>query len=260
MILNRRSFLALGAAGTAMASTQTSASKPAADWKNIRALAFDAFAIFDPQPIFRACSELFPSRGVELATLWRTRQFEYQWLRALGGHYQDFWQVTRSALEFAARSLKLALSAANADSLMQGYLALKPWPDVPDALSELRRSARKLALLSNATPRILEAGIRNGHLDGLFHAVVSTDAVKTFKPDPLAYRLGTDVLALRREHIMFVAYAGWDAVGAKWFGYPTFWNNRQAAMDEELGAQPDGTGESLRDLLGFLDLRTRGST
>lgn len=256
MMLNRRSFLAVGAAGVAVSTLSRASSEPVHNWHHIKALAFDAFAIFDPRPVFRACAEMFPGRGVELGDLWRARQFEYQWLRALGGHYQDFWQVTRSALEFSARSLKLELSSASADTLMEGFLALKPWPDVPDALSDLRRSGRKLALLSNATPKILDAGIRNGGLEGLFDHVISTDGIKTFKPDPLAYRRGTDVLALRKDEIMFVAFAGWDAAGAQWYGYPTFWNNRQGSVHEELGAAPDGTGESLGDLVRFLGVRS----
>jgi 2-haloacid dehalogenase len=77
----------------------------------------------------------------------RTRQFEYQWLRALAGQYEDFWQTTQSALDFAAQSLKLELSSSARKRLMQGYLTLKTWPDVADALLELKRYGMKLALL-----------------------------------------------------------------------------------------------------------------
>ena len=142
---------------------------------------------------------------------------------------------------------------------MEGYLALKTWPDVPDALSGLKHSGRKLALLSNATAAILDAGIRNSGLYGVFDQVISTDRIKTFKPDPHAYQLGVDVLGLRKEEILFVAFAGWDAAGAKWFGYPTFWNNRQRASPEELDAPPDGTGESLADVARFLNVRPDNS-
>jgi len=52
---------------------------------------------------------------------------------------------------------------------------------------------------------------------------------------------------------MFVAFAGWDVAGAKWFGYPTFWNNRTDAPAEELEASPDGLGPTLTDLVRFLN-------
>jgi 2-haloacid dehalogenase len=250
--IDRRFFLAIGAAGLAAAvgsaasSHQTSGSSP------IKAVAFDAFTVFDSRPIFRACEEAFPGRGSDLSDAWRIRQFEYQWLRALAGQYEDFWQTTRNALDFAARSLKLELPSSVRDTLMQGYLALKAWPDVPDALAELRRSGKRLALLSNATLQILHAGIKSSGLNGIFHHVISTDRIRSFKPDPRAYQLGVDVLGLRKEAILFVAFAGWDVAGSKWFGYPTFWNNRQNATSEQLGVTPDGSGASLDVLARFL--------
>ena len=253
---NRRSFLAVGAASVAATAGFRASAAQGPAWAQIKAVAFDAFPIFDPRPVYLACEEAFPGHGVELASVWRTRQFEYQWLRALGGRYQDFWQATRSALEFAARSLRLELPATKGDALMEGYLALKTWPDVPDALSELKRSGRKLVFLSNATLAILDAGIRHSQLEGAFDHVISTDQIKTFKPDPRAYQLGVDVLGVRKEEILFVSSAGWDAAGAKWFGYPTFWNNRQRASAEELDATADGTGESLADLVRFLNARS----
>jgi 2-haloacid dehalogenase len=64
--------------------------------------------------------------------------------------------------------------------------------------------------------------------------------------------LGIDVLKLPRQEILFVAFAGWDAAGAKLFGYPTFWVNRQNFPAEKLDAVPDGAGESLTHLQRFL--------
>ncbi|HXI48184.1 MAG TPA: haloacid dehalogenase type II [Steroidobacteraceae bacterium] len=252
MVIDRRTFLAIGASGLAAAVGSQAGSRPAS-WSQIKAVAFDAFTVFDSRPIFRACEEAFPGRGSDLSNAWRARQFEYQWLRALAGQYEDFWQTTQSALDFAARSLELELSNNMRDSLMQGYLALKAWPDVPDALAELRGSGKQLALLSNVTPQILHAGIKSSGLTGIFHHVISTDRIRSFKPDARAYQLGVDVLGLRKNEIMFVAYAGWDVAGSKWFGYPTFWNNRQNSPAEGLGVTPDGTGKSLDELSRFLD-------
>ena len=56
----------------------------------------------------------------------------------------------------------------------------------------------------------------------MFEQVLSSDRAKTYKPDPRAYQLGVDALQVKREEILFVAFAGWDAAGAKLFGYPTF--------------------------------------
>ena len=253
--VNRRTFLAIGASGLLADAAASTSSGQTPKWSHIRGIAFDAFPVFDSRPILRACEEQFPGLGTELNAAWHTRQFEYQWLRALGGRYEDFWQTTQSALEYAAQALKLELSSSARQRLMQGYLALKAWPDVADVLAELRRSGLKLALLSNVTPQMLDGGIRSAGLSKLFDHVISTDRIRSFKPDPRAYQLGVDVLRLHKEEIMFVAFAGWDVAGAKWFGYPTFWNNRQNATSEQLGVSPDGNGQSLNELVAFLSAR-----
>ena len=89
-------------------------------------------------------------------------------------------------------------------------------------------------------------------IDSLFTHVISTDLARTYKPQPDAYRLGVRTLGLRREEILFVAFAGWDVAGAKWFGHPVFWNNRLNGPGERLDAVPDGMGATLTDLAGFL--------
>jgi 2-haloacid dehalogenase len=251
-MMSRRSVLALGATGIALGASAPAWIRGSAEPAAIQAVAFDAFAILDPRPVFNACEAMFPGRGNELGALWRSRQFEYQWLRSLSGRYADFWSVTRAALEFAARSLNLNLTAAQRDELMQGYLLLNAWPDVEPALAALRRSGRHLVVLSNATDEILRTGARTSGIEALFAELISTDRIRSFKPDPRAYQLGVDRLGLRREAILFVPSAGWDAAGAKWFGYPTFWNNRQHASLEALDVAPDGAGESLQALIDFI--------
>ena len=251
MIVTRRRFLGASLAATAVATiNRPTAAQGTSD--EIAALAFDAFALFDARPVFQACETVAPGRGSELASLWRTRQFEYQWLRALGQRYEDFYAATGAALDFAARSLQLDLAADARERLMHGFLELQAWPDVAAALRGLRQSGKKLALLSNATPRILSASLRNSGLDTALDEVISTDRIRSYKPDPRAYQLGVDVLNLPKERIAFVAFAGWDVAGAKWFGYPTFWNNRQSAPPETLGVAADAAGTTLSDLLRWL--------
>jgi 2-haloacid dehalogenase len=218
----------------------------------IKAIAFDAFPIFDPRPVSVLAERLFPGRGTELSNEWRTRQFEYTWLRVAAQRYADFWQVTQEALEFAASKLNLEMADGQRDQLMNAYLELKTWPEVVPALTSLKNSGFRLAFLSNLTVHMLEANIASAGLEGLFDRVLSTDRVKTYKPDPRAYLLGTKSLKLRPEEILFVAFAGWDAAGAKLFGYPVFWVNRQKLPTERLGATPDCTGNSLAQLVRYL--------
>jgi 2-haloacid dehalogenase len=251
MNLDRRTLMLR--AGEALATVAVSpllARAPAAG--RIRAVAFDAFPILDPRPLVGLAETLFPGRGTELSDAWRARQFEYQWLRVLMGRYADFWRTADDALAFAARLLKLDLTAEKRGRLMGGYRELKAWPDVPAALQALKSSGLRLIFLSNMTRSLLDAGIENSKLDGVFEQVLSTDAIRSYKPDPKAYRMGIDALKLRREEIVFAAFAGWDAAGASSFGYPTYWVNRLGAPEEELQAPVAAMGRNLTDLVEFV--------
>jgi 2-haloacid dehalogenase len=250
-ILKRRDFLSTSAAsGLAL---QTFASEAAGSPPKIQAVAFDGFAILDPRPVFDLVDQIYPERGADLSNLWRSRQFEYMWLRTLSRQYSDFWQVTGDALVFATKALNVDFTPQKHSRLMEAYLKLRCWPEVPAALRALRGTGTRLALLSNLTAEILQAGIRNSELEGLFDQVLSTDLVRAYKPDPRAYRMGLHALGLDSGQILFAAYAGWDAAGAKAFGYPVYWVNRQRQPAEELGVRPDGTGSSLDDLEAWVE-------
>jgi 2-haloacid dehalogenase len=179
----------------------------------IKAIAFDGLAVFDVRPVAALAERVFPGRGEEMSALWRTRQFEYTWLRTIGRQYADFWQVTEEALVFSCKSLKLELTRADSDRLMQSYLELKAWPDAPAALKELKASGLRMALLSNFTAAMLDQAVKNSDLEGIFADHLSTDRVKAFKPDPQAYRMAMSAFGLRKEEIAFAAFGGWDAVG-----------------------------------------------
>lgn len=232
----------LGAASIALADTKT----------RVKAIAFDAFPIFDPRPVSALAEKLFPGRGTELSNAWRTRQFEYCWLRLLSQRYANFWKVTEDALIFSARMLKLDLTAEKRAQLMNAYLELRTWPDVLPALKSLKAARIRLAFLSNFTPEMLQAGIKNSGLEGIFEFVISTDAAKTYKPALRAYQMGIDAFGLNCEEILFAPSAGWDAAGAKAFGYPTFWVNRLKLPVEQLDFTPDAIGDDLTDLTDFL--------
>jgi 2-haloacid dehalogenase len=255
MTLSRRHLLAMAAAGAAAKLALHAPPSLAATSASIRAVAFDAFPILDPRPVVALAKTLYPENGEAFFSLFRTRLFEYQWLRALGGQYKDFFSIIEDAHRFAAAQLGLDATDDNRARLRDAFLALKAWPDVAAALQELKAKSIKLALLSNMTPRMLDAGIANSQLDGVFDFVLSTDAIQTFKPDPRAYQLGVDAFKIPKEQIAFAAFAGWDVAGASWFGYPTVWINRLDSKPEQLGVEPAAVGTGLDALLRFVNAR-----
>jgi 2-haloacid dehalogenase len=249
--------VSLVAGGVAATTISPEPATALAAGAKIKAVAFDGFTVFDARPIAAQAERVFPGHGNELGALWRTRQFEYTWLRTVGRQYVDFWQVTEEALTFACESLNLDLKAADRDRLMQSYLELKAWPDALMALKGLKASGLRLAFLSNFTAAMLDQAVKNSGLEGIFEGHLSTDLVRVFKPDLRAYGMALSAFGLRKEEIAFAAFGGWDAVGAKWFGYPTFWVNRAHAVTEQLGVAPDGVGSDLNDLAMFVQARQK---
>jgi len=158
--------------------------------------------------------------------------------------------ITADALVFAAEALDVPLTAADRRRLQDAYLRLGPWPDAADALRSLRSAGVRVTALANFSPAMLEANVRAAGFTDLFDDLVSTDLERTYKPAPAAYQLGVDRLRLRKQDILFVAFGGWDAAGARAFGFPTYWVNRSGQPAEELGVRADRTS---RDLAGVLD-------
>ena len=218
----------------------------------IKAIAFDGFPIFDPRPVFKKVNDLFPEKGKQLVEVWKAKQFSYQWLRASAKKYKNFLDVTQDALLFAAKECDLAIDRAGIEIIMSGYRNLNIWPDVIPVLRELKSKGIKLSFLTNMTEEMIMKGLQNSNTKEYFEHIISTDKIRTYKPDPNAYQAGIDILKLRKEEILFVAFAGWDMAGAKWFGYPTFWVNRQNSTADQLDAVPDGAGNNLNDLLSFV--------
>ena len=203
----------------------------------MQAVVFDAYGtLFDVHSVIRRCEQLFPGRGESLSQLWRSKQLEYTWLRSLMGRYQDFESVTRAALDYACRSLTLKFDDLTCQLLMDEYRHLSPYPEVRSVLQSL--PGGKLAILSNGSPDMLHALVRNAGLLALFHAVLSVDLVRIFKPHPSVYQLAVDRLGVPREEIAFVSSNYWDASGATSFGFRTFWINRAEAQGDVLGYTP----------------------
>ena len=219
----------------------------------LRAIAFDAYGtLFDVYSVGALAEQRFPGKGAELAAQWRDTQIAYTRLRTLSNRYAPFWQVTEDALVFSARKLGLDLDDDARKRLMSQYACLSAFPENLGALKELKKLGLPLAILSNGTPEMLDIAVKSAGMNGLFDHILSVEAVKKYKTAPEAYRLGPDAFKLPTREILFVSSNCWDAIGATWFGYTTFWINRGGQPLEELGAQPAAQGRLLTDVVAYV--------
>jgi len=217
----------------------------------VRACVFDAYGtLFDVHSaVGRHSARLPDASGV--STLWRTKQLEYTWLRTLMGRYVDFWQITQDALNFALDTYDVADAALRQD-LMRAYLELSCYLEVPKVLGELKEKGFRCAILSNGSPDMLNAAVRNSELQDFFDAVISVDALGLYKPDPRVYQMAVDQLDLAPGEIAFQSSNAWDAAGAGAFGFKVAWVNRFGQKVERLGTVADAELEDLRSLPALL--------
>ena len=205
---------------------------------------FDAYGtLYDVHSVVQRCEGFFPGAGSRLSQLWRAKQLEYTWLRSLMRRYVPFSTVTREALAYACEALSLELGVPQMEALMAEYNMLAAYPEVPKALERLRG---KKAILSNGSRDMLEPLVRHSSL--ALDAVLSVDEVKVFKPAPEVYELAVRRLQVPKERIGFVSSNGWDALGAKSFGFTVFWINRGNAPLDRLGFKPDRVISTLAEL------------
>ena len=221
--------------------------------QEISALVFDAYGtLFDVHSVTRLADTLFPGRGAALSAAWRTKQLEYTWLRSLMDRYEDFNRVTTASLDWSLEHLGLEADEAARRALVAEYRTLSVFTEVPAALDAMARQ-RPLAILSNGHPEMLEAVVEHNKLRNLFRGgVLSVHAAKVFKPHPSVYALAENRLGVPRSLIGLVSSNGWDAAGARTFGFQVFWVNRGKAPVERLGVRPDATVSDLAELATLL--------
>lgn len=242
----RTTFIgAMGALGLAGLSDRVVASPR----RPIRALAFDGFTILDPRAIPAAVSAVFPEKGKAIAGAWTAKIFELSWIETAAGRYSGFRALADAALQQVGELNGITIGPADRASLISTFGRLPLWPDAEVTLQKLRQSGIRLAFLSNLEEGDLEANMRRNGLDRLMEPPLSTDKVGAFKPSSRAYAMARDHFGLAADGIGFAAFGGWDALGAKWFGYRTAWVNRLGSPAERLSPAPDVSGSDLSSVL-----------
>jgi len=220
--------------------------------QGVRACVFDAYGtIFDVASAGERCTDALAGEAARLTALWRDKQLQYSWLRAVQSRHADFWEVTGDALDFALETLGLTEPGLR-ERLMQLYLALDPFPEVPEMLRRLRAAGLWTAILSNGSAEMLSAAVENAGLVGLFDHVPSVELVGVYKPHPKVYRLACDRLSLDAGAILFISANAWDVHAASAFGMTTVWCNRYGQRRERLPGRPDREISSLAELSPLL--------
>ncbi len=200
----------------------------------ILACVFDAYGtLFDVHSAAARCRGDLGDKADALSDAWRQKQLQYTWLRSLMGAYVDFWQVTGDGLDYAMESVGIHDNAIRA-KLLDLYLQLDAYPEVPAVLDRLKSARLTTAILSNGTPEMLDAAVRSAGLEKRLKHVLSVDEIGVYKPDPKVYQLAVDRVGALPREICFMSSNAWDACGAAHFGFQVVWVNRFDQPPERL--------------------------
>lgn len=214
----------------------------------VRACVFDAYGtVFDFASAAAGCRDVLGDKTESLTALWRDKQLQYSWLRAVQGRHADFWQVTGDALDYALERLDLP-PAGLRDRLMNLYLTLDAFPEVPEVLRRLKAAGLTTAILSNGSPAMLHAAVDHAGLAQSLDFVLSVEEVYVYKPHPRVYRLAADRLAMPPQAMVFLSSNAWDAYAASAFGMRVVWCNRYGQPQEHLPGAPDREIRTLAEL------------
>ncbi|CAH1671596.1 (S)-2-haloacid dehalogenase [Hyphomicrobiales bacterium] len=241
----------------------------------IKALVFDAYGtLFDVQSVAGVTDKAFPGHGTAITQIWRLKQLEYTWLRALMDRYEDFWTVTRDSLDFTLRTLGLSAPPDLVWQIAEAYDALALYPEARAALEGL--ASHRLAIFSNGSPAMLKRLVAHAGIGELLETVISVDEIGVYKPDPRGYALVEKRLGLKRDEILFVSSNGFDVAGAKAYGFhvarieripasrlrteldaaatidPALMFKALRMQPEQLGFQADATIAALTDLVSYV--------
>jgi 2-haloacid dehalogenase len=217
------------------------------------ALAFDVYGtLVDTDGLARALAP-HVARREEVARSWRRHQLELSWLFTLMGRYEPFEAVTAYALEAALAEHGLDLRpSALADALRRSE-ALEAYPDAPSTLEGLAAAGKRLAVLSNGSPAMLETLLGRTALSKYFETVVSADEVRAYKPAPSVYLHAAERLGLPPSEVWLVSGNAFDCAGAKSAGLGAARIDRGGPGAYPFADPPDltvGSLEALAERLG----------
>jgi 2-haloacid dehalogenase len=197
-----------------------------------RVIAFDIYGtVIDPEGMAKHLKRAFGARATEATRLWREKQVEFSFRRALMRKYVNFDVCTAQALTYVCARMTASLDEDNTRELLDSYLRLPAFPDVKIGLESLRAAGYTLVALTNGTENSVRTLLHHAALTQNFEQVISTDTIGTFKPNPAVYKHLVRSVKRPKERVWLVSSNPWDVIGAKAYGLKTAWLRRDHRAD-----------------------------
>lgn len=217
-------------------------------------LAFDVYGtLIDTAGVIDTLKDHVPDRAAAFSALWREKQLEYSFRRGLMQNYREFSVCTRQALDYVCQVFEADIPRPDRDALMEVYRVLPPFPEVKGALETMRSGDARLFAFSNGTADAVRGLLRNAGIDGFFDDVISTDEIRSFKPNPGVYAHFLRRAGASGSEAWLISSNPFDVIGAISAGMRAAWVKRSpTAVFDPWEIQPTLTIAGLAELQSAL--------
>ena len=199
--------------------------------------------------VTEALRKFVGERAVQFSTLWREKQLEYSFRRALMQNYVHFGFCTRFALDYVCEALDVDISLQDREELLAGYKVLPPFADAAESLPELKNQGYRLFAFSNGKPEDVASLLEHSGISSYFEDVVSTDEIKSFKPNPAVYAHFLRRTGATGREAWLISGNPFDVIGAVSAGMRAAWVRRSdEAPFDPWEVEPTLVVNSLTDL------------
>ncbi len=225
--------------------------------REIRVLSFDLYGtVVDMQGGLTAVATPFlRERGWDgdpdsFVTWWRRTHFENSMIDSLcnNGH-TPYREIGHRAVSYTLERAGLAHDNDDVRRLVAAIETLRPFPEVPAALTRLAQRFR-LVILSNGDRDMLEAA--KPHLGFTFERAISVQEAGCFKPHRRTYARACEILDLAPLQVMHIANHAFDCIGAKAAGMRAAFIDRRGRPFGQTPHVPDIAVTSLTALADLL--------
>ncbi len=172
-------------------------------------------------------------------------------LLGIAGSAAGTWCRFRAAFESALAQLT-TLPAGDRARVADTFLELAPHPDVEPALRRLTEAGVRAVTLTHGSPGVAEAGLARGGVTPLVERCLSTESIRTWKPDRAAYLWAAGVCGVAPEQLALVAVHSWDVHGAQQAGLTGGWAARAERSWAEVFPAPHVQGGTLVEVVDGL--------
>lgn len=218
-------------------------------------IGFDVYGtLIDTAGVTKTLGQFAGERAVQFSNLWREKQLEYSFRRALMQNYVHFGFCTRYALDYTCTALAIEISDQDKEELLAGYKVLPPFGDAFEALPELKQAGFRLFAFSNGKPEDVASLLENSGISSYFEDVVSTDEIKSFKPNPAVYAHFLRRTGATGKEAWLISGNPFDVIGAISAGMRGAWVRRSPqAIFDPWEIEPTITIGSLSELAEGID-------